>query len=74
MWREFVAAPLWRHADKLPAGSNGSGSTLAASWQEQGRALAQALHQRRHVLLPAVAAVTVVAAGVLMWRRHAGGM
>lgn len=74
MWRKFVAAPLWGHAEKLPAGSSGSASTSSASWQEQSRALAQALHQRRHVLLPAAAAVAAVAAGMLIWRRRASSM
>lgn len=64
MWDEYVAAPLWRKAEKAAPGSSGSGSS---SW---ATAASQTLQRQEHLLLPAAAFVCAIAAAALLYRRH----
>ena len=59
MFDEFVARPLWRNAEKAPAGAAGS----AGVWQTL-------LPERRQAVLALAVGVTALAAGVLLWRHR----
>ncbi|KAL4448056.1 hypothetical protein ABPG75_005275 [Micractinium tetrahymenae] len=67
MWDEYVAAPLWRKAEKAAPGSAASGA--AGSGTSAG-GLAQAVQRQRHVILPVAAVVSALAAAALLYRRR----
>ena len=68
MFTEFVTAPLWRQAEKLP--EDAAGSSGDASWASSLAGMLTLTGDQRRTALAVAAGVTAVAAGALLWSRR----